>query len=148
MRSHAPVWGHNREAVIQYIRVGREVMEPLRNRKFNGGGDQGSHGGHWVRSRGNGTRNSEGQNHGNGAVFGGGQGGQSGGRDGNNGGGGGVQGVNGNNTNPPLPPPIREENAERRSELSVRRYVGVEGLIDWGNGGKYIREAMPSRRSQ
>ena len=50
--------GHNKEAVISYIKVGRDVMEPSRKRTFNGGGDQGSHGGHWERSGGKGTRNS------------------------------------------------------------------------------------------
>ena len=101
MRSHAPVRGHNRETVILYIRVGREVMDPSRKIKFNGGGDQGSHGGHWDRSGGKSTRNLEGQNHGNRVGFGGGHGGHYGGRDGNNGGGGGARGGNGNNTNPP-----------------------------------------------
>ena len=76
-------------------------MDPSRKRKFNGGEDRGSHGGNWERSGENSTRNLEGQNHGNGAVFGGRRGGHSGGRDRNNGGGGGAQGGNGNNTNPP-----------------------------------------------
>ena len=99
--SYSPVRGHNREAVIRFISVGREFMDPSRNRKFNCGGDQGSHRVHWESSRGNGTRNSERQNHGNGAIFVGGRGGHSGGRDGNNCGGGSLLGGNGNNTNPP-----------------------------------------------
>ena len=68
-RSHVPVRGHNREAVIRYIRVGRDVMDPSRKRKFNGGGDRGYHGGHWERRGGKGTRNLEGKNHGNDAGF-------------------------------------------------------------------------------
>ena len=35
-RSHAPVRGQNREAVIHYIRIGRDVMDPSRKSKFNG----------------------------------------------------------------------------------------------------------------
>ena len=100
-RSHAPVSGNNREAVIRCIRVGRDVMDPSRKRKFNGSVDRGSQRRHWERNGGNGTRNSEGQNHGNGAVFGGGRGVHYGGRDENNGGGGGARGGNGNNTTPP-----------------------------------------------
>ena len=50
--AHAPVWGQNREAVLRYIRIGRDVMDVSRKRKFNGGGDQGSHMGHWDRSGG------------------------------------------------------------------------------------------------
>ena len=38
-RSHVPVRGRNRKAVICYIRVGRDVMDPSMKRKFNGGGD-------------------------------------------------------------------------------------------------------------
>ena len=38
-RSHAPVRGHNREAVIRYIRIDRDVIKPSRKRKFNGGED-------------------------------------------------------------------------------------------------------------
>ena len=98
--SHAPVRGHNQDSVIRYIRVAREVMDPSRKRNFDGGGDQGSHGGHWDRSWGHGPRNSEIQHHGNGAIFGGEQGGHSSGRVRNNGGGGVARGVNGNNTNP------------------------------------------------
>ena len=45
-RSHEPVRGHNREALICYIRVGRGFMELSRKRKSNDGGDRGSHGGH------------------------------------------------------------------------------------------------------
>ena len=100
-RSHAPVRGNNRKAVILYIRVGRDVMDQSRKKKFNGGTDRGSHRGHWERSGGNGTRNLEGQNHRNGTVFGGRRCGHSGGRDRNNSGGGGARGGNGNNTNPP-----------------------------------------------
>ena len=102
--SHAPVRGNNREAVIQYIRVGRVVMDPSSKRNFHGGGDQGSHRRHWDRSGGNGTRNSEGKNHENGAVFGSGKCGHSGGKDGNNGRCGAARGGSGNNTNPPPPP--------------------------------------------
>ena len=80
-------------------------MYPSSKRKFNGGRDQGSHGGHWERSGVNGARNLEGQNHGNGAGFGGGRGSHPGGiQDGNNSGSEGARGGNGNNTNP-LPPP-------------------------------------------
>ena len=50
--SHAPVRGHNQDSVIRYIRVAREVMDPSRKRNFYGGGDQGSHMGHWDRSGG------------------------------------------------------------------------------------------------
>ena len=70
-RSHAPVQENNREEVMRYIRVGRDVIDPSRKRKFNGGGDQGSHREYWERSEENGTRNPEGQNHRNGAGFGG-----------------------------------------------------------------------------
>ena len=59
-RSHAPVQGQNKEAVLRYIRIGRDVMDPSRKSKLNGGGDQESHGGQWERSGGNGTRNLEG----------------------------------------------------------------------------------------
>ena len=76
-------------------------MDPSRKRNFNGGGDRESHGGQWERSGGNGTINLKGQNHGNGAGFGGGRVGHSGGRDGNNGGGEVAQGGNGKNTKPP-----------------------------------------------
>ena len=79
-------------------------MDPSRKRKFDGGGDRGSHGGHWDRIRGHVPINSEGRNHGNGSIFGGGRGGHSGGRDGNNGGGRGARWGNGNNTNQPPPP--------------------------------------------
>ena len=65
-----PVQGHNRDAVIRYIRVGRAVMDSSRNMKFNGGVYWGSHKGHWERSGVNGNRNSEGQKHRNGAGFG------------------------------------------------------------------------------
>ena len=37
-RSHAPVRGHNMEAMMRYIMVSRDVMEPSRKRKFNSGG--------------------------------------------------------------------------------------------------------------
>ena len=101
-RSHAPVQVQNREAVLHYIRIGKDVMDRSKKRKFNGGGDWGSHGGHWERIGGNGTRNSEVQDHRNSAKFGGGRGVHVGGRqDVNNSGGGGAQGGNGNNTNPP-----------------------------------------------
>ena len=93
--------GQNREEVIRYIRIGRDVMDPSRKKKLNDGGDQGSYGGHWKRSGVNGPRNLEGQNHGNGARFGVGKGGHFGGRNENNGGGGGARGGNGNSTNPP-----------------------------------------------
>ena len=46
-RSHAPVLGQSRESVIRYIRMGRYIMDPSRKKKFNGGRDRGSHGGHW-----------------------------------------------------------------------------------------------------
>ena len=88
--------------MLRYIRIGRDVMDLSKKRKFNGGGYQGSHGGHWERSGGNGIRKSEGQNHRNITVLGGGRGGHAGGRqDENNSGGGGAQGLNGNNINPP-----------------------------------------------
>ena len=109
-------------------------MDPSRKRNLNGGGDWGSHGGHWDRSGGNGPRNSEGQNHSNGAGFGSRLGGHAGGGDVNNSGSGGARGGNGNNTNPPSPTPIRAGNSGRRSELSEMRLVGVEGTIDWGGG--------------
>ena len=67
--SRAHVRGHNRYSVIRYIRVAREVIDPSRKRKFDGGVDQGSHGGYWDRSGGHCPRNSEGQNHGNGAIL-------------------------------------------------------------------------------
>ena len=35
--------------MIGYIRVAREVMDPPRKQNFDGGGDQGSHRGHWDR---------------------------------------------------------------------------------------------------
>ena len=115
-RSYAPVRGQNSEAVLRYTRIGRDVMDPLRKMKFNGGEDRGSHGGHWERSGGDGTRNSEEKNHKNGAGFSGGQGGHSGGRqDGNNSGGGGARGGNGNNT---TAPPGRTDNTRRLSDLS------------------------------
>ena len=136
MRSHAPMQGHNRDTVIRYIRVSREAMDPSRKRKFDGGGDPGSHGGHWDRSRVHGHRKSKGNHHGNGARFGGGRGGHSGGRDVNNGRGGGAQGGNGNNTNPPSS--ILVENSGRRSELLGRRWVGLSRLIDWGVGEIYL----------
>ena len=86
--------------MIRHIRIGTEVMDPSRKRKFNGGGYRGSHRGHWERSGANGNRNLEGQNHRNGVEFGGGRGGHSGGRqDENNSGGGGARGGNGNSTN-------------------------------------------------
>ena len=69
-RAHAPVQGQNREAVLRYIRIGRDVMDVSRKRKFNGGGDQGSQMGHWDRSGGNGTGNSGGHNNRNGADYG------------------------------------------------------------------------------
>ena len=53
-RSHAPMRGHNRDSVIGYIRVAREVMDPSQKRKFDGGGDRGSHRGHWERRGGHG----------------------------------------------------------------------------------------------
>ena len=99
--SRAPVRGHNRDLVIQYIRVAMEAMNQSQKRKFVGGRDQGSHRGHWDRSGGYSQRNLEGQHHGNGARFGGGRGVHSGGRYGNNGGGGGARGGHGSNTNPP-----------------------------------------------
>ena len=52
MRSHVPVQGDNMETVIRYIKVGREVIDPLMKGKFNGGGDRGSHRRHWERSGG------------------------------------------------------------------------------------------------
>ena len=85
--SHAPLRVHTREAVIRYIRVDSDFMDPSRNINFNGGGDWGSHGGHCERSGGNGTINSEEQNRGNGVGFSVGRSGHSGGKDGNNGGG-------------------------------------------------------------
>ena len=93
-RSHAHVRGYNRDSVIQYIRVARKVMDLSWKIKFNGGGDWGSHGGHWDGSGGNSPRNSEGQNHGNGVGIGGEQGGHSCGIDGNNVEGGGVKVIN------------------------------------------------------
>ena len=60
MRSHAPMQGHNRDTVIRYIRVFREAMDPSRKQKFEGGGDQGSHRGHWDRRGGYGPIKSEG----------------------------------------------------------------------------------------
>ena len=45
-RSHAPVQVQNRDLVIRYTRVARESMDTSRKRKFDGGRDQGSHGGH------------------------------------------------------------------------------------------------------
>ena len=123
-RSHAPVQGHNQDSVIRYIMVGREVVDPSRKRKFDGGVDRGSHGGHWDRSGGNGTRNSEGQNHGNGARFGGRQGGHSGGIDGNHGGGGGTLEGNGNNTNPDPPPPTKTGIKCGAAVRTVRKEVG------------------------
>ena len=47
MGSHAPMWGHNVEAVLRYIRIRRDVMDPSKKSKFNGGGNQGSHRRHW-----------------------------------------------------------------------------------------------------
>ena len=88
--SNATVRGRNQDLVIRYIRVARESMDPSWKRKFDGGGDQGSPGVHWDRSRGHGPINSEGQHHGNGVRFSGGRGGHSGGRHDNNGGGGGA----------------------------------------------------------
>ena len=99
-RSHAPVQGNKQYLVIRYIRVAREAMDPYRKRDFDGGGDRGSHRGHWYRIGGHGQIKSEGQHHRNDARFGGGQGCHSGGRDGNNGGGGGARGGHGSNTNP------------------------------------------------
>ena len=45
--SHAPLWGHSREEVICYISISREVMDPSRKSKFNGGGYRGPHRGQW-----------------------------------------------------------------------------------------------------
>ena len=109
-RSHEPVQGQNRGAVICFTRIGRDVMDSSRKRKFNGGRDRGSHWGHWERSGVNGTRNLEGQNHRNGTGLGCRRGGHSSRRqDRNNsgGGGGGARGGNGNNTNPS--PPTRTD---------------------------------------
>ena len=60
MRSHTPVRGQNMEAVMRYISTNRDVLELSKKRKFNCGGDQGSHGENWERSGGHGIRNSEG----------------------------------------------------------------------------------------
>ena len=57
-RSHAPVQEHNRNSVIQYISVGREVMNPSRKRKLNDYVYWGSHRGNWDRSGLKGTRKS------------------------------------------------------------------------------------------
>ena len=76
-------------------------MGPSRKKNCIGVGDRVSHRGHWDRSGGNNTRDSEGQNHRNGAGLGGGQGSHFSGRDGNNCGDIGARGGNGNNTNPP-----------------------------------------------
>ena len=83
-RSRALLQGHTRELVIRFIRRSREAMN--KKRKFDGVGDQSSHGGYWDR---------------NVSRFGGGRGGPGGGRDGQNGGGRGGGGGNGSTTNPP-----------------------------------------------
>ena len=36
----------------------------------------------------------------------------------------------------PSDPPRRAENEGRQSEMSGRKYVGIEGTIDWGDGEK------------
>ena len=87
--------------MLRYIRIGRDAMDPSSKRKFYDGVDQVSHGGHWKRSRRNGTRNSEVQNHRNVTIFGGRQSGHYVWRDRNHGRGRGLRGGNGNNTNPP-----------------------------------------------
>ena len=84
-RSHAPLRGHTRELVIRFIRGSREAMN--KKRKFDGVGDQSSHGGSWDR---------------NSSRFGGRHGGRGGGRDSQNGGGRGGRGGNGPTTNPPI----------------------------------------------
>ena len=38
-RSHALVRGQDREAVLRYIRICRDAMDPSKKRKFNGGRD-------------------------------------------------------------------------------------------------------------
>ena len=93
-RSHAPLQEHNRDLVIRYIRGAREAMNQFHKRKYDGGGDRGSHGGHWDRNGNHGHRNSEAQHNGNCARFGGGRGR---GIDGNNGGGGGAREGHGSN---------------------------------------------------
>ena len=83
-RSHAPLRGPTRELVIRFIRGSREAMN--KKRKFDGVGDQASHGGYWDR---------------NGSRFGGGRGGCGGNTESQNGGGRGGRGGNGPTTNPP-----------------------------------------------
>ena len=140
MRSHAPEQGQNREAMIRYIRISRDVMELSRKRKFNGGRDWGSHRGHWERSEGNGTRNSDEKNHGNGAGFGDKCGSHSGGiQDKKNSGGGGAKGGNDNNTTPP--PPTRTDRQYGSATRTVRTEVGWSrdnGLIGGGMGVKIV----------
>ena len=92
--------------VIRFIRGAREAMNKNK-RKFDGVGEQESHGGHWDRGRHHGHQNSETEN---GARIGGGLGRDI---DGNNGRGVGAQRVNGSNTNPPLP--RRTENSGRQT---------------------------------
>ena len=56
-RSHAHVRRHNHDLVICYFRVAREAMNQYQIRKYDGGGDQVSHGGYWDRSGNHGQRN-------------------------------------------------------------------------------------------
>ena len=119
-------------------------MDPSRKRNFDGGEDRGSHRGHLDRSGVNGTRNWEGQNHGNGARFGGGRGGHYGGRYGNNGIGEGAQGGNCNNTK-------QTTMTGRKWGATVRNFgkeVGRRRENNWlGVWGKDICETIPLRHS-
>ena len=50
--SHAPVQVHNREVLIRYISIGRDVMDLSKERKFNGGVESGIPRGALVKERG------------------------------------------------------------------------------------------------
>ena len=88
--------------MIRFIKGSREAMK--KKRKFDGVGDQSSHGGSWDR---------------NGSRFGGGRGD---GRDGQNGGGRGGRGGNGPTTNPPPTKTDRKIGAAVRTD---RKEVGL-----------------------
>ena len=92
--------------MIRFIRGSREAMN--KKSKFDGVGDQSSHGGSWDR---------------NGSRFGDGRGGRGSGRDSQNGGGRGGRGGNGPTTNPPPTKTNRKIEAVRtdRKEVGRRR---------------------------
>ena len=92
--------------MIKFIRGSREAMN--KKIKFDGVGDQSSHGGSWDR---------------NGSRFGGGRGGRGGGKDSQNGGGRGGCGGNGPATNPPPTKTDRKIETVRtdRTEVGRRR---------------------------